>query len=276
VKLEAGQVAVVTGSASGLGLALAQECATRRMRLVLADVEADALAAAVATIEATGAEAIGVRTDVRFSAEVDALAAAALDRFGRVDLVVNNAGVSQMPGRMWEFEENDWEWAIAVNLWGVIHGIRAFVPRLVAQGTGHLVNTASMAGVSVGPGLGPYVASKHAVVALTEALAAELALAAPGVGVTVVCPGQVTTNIFNAERNRPAELSVTPHEMTEADLAGTVEWMAGVSGDNITPAEAAAIVVAGIEADRLHVAPNGSAVGVKAWVERLLADFPDA
>jgi NAD(P)-dependent dehydrogenase (short-subunit alcohol dehydrogenase family) len=276
VKLEAGQVAVVTGSASGLGLALAQECATRRMRLVLADVEADALAAAVATIEATGAEAIGVRTDVRFSAEVDALAAATLDRFGRVDLVVNNAGVSQMPGRMWEFEENDWEWAIAVNLWGVIHGIRAFVPRLVAQGTGHLVNTASMAGVSVGPGLGPYVASKHAVVALTEALAAELALAAPGVGVTVVCPGQVTTNIFNAERNRPAELSVTPHEMTEADLAGMVEWMAGVSGDNITPAEAAAIVVAGIEADRLHVAPNGSAVGVKAWVERLLADFPDA
>ena len=276
MKLTTGQVAVVTGAASGLGFALTEAFAARGLRVVLADVETERLADAVRTIEATGAEAIGVTTDVRFSAQLDALAAATLERFGRVDLVVNNAGISQMPGRMWEFEENDWEWSIAVNLWGVVHGIRAFVPGLVAQGSGHVVNTASMAGVSVGPGLGPYMAAKHAVVALSEGLAVELARVAPDVRVTVVCPGQVTTDIAASERNRPAGLEVTPHHMTDEDLQGAVEWMAGVSGDNITAAEAAAIVVDAIEADRLHVAPNGTAAGVRARCERLLADFPDA
>lgn len=272
MKLEAGQVAVVTGSASGLGLALAQECATRRMRLVLADVEADALAAAVATIEATGAEAIGVRTDVRFSAEVDALAAATLDRFGRVDVVCNNAGVSTLGPRMWEVPLADWEWVLRVNLGGVINGIRAFVPHFVAQGTGHVVNTASMAGVSVPPMHGPYLASKHAVVALSESLALELSSVAPEVGVTVVCPGVVATNIQHSDRNRPdgaESLALDPE-----GFATVLDWTKTISNPVLMPAaDAAEIVMRAIAANRLHVAPNGLIDGARARVDRLLADL---
>src|SRR5205823_3735703 len=136
--LETGQVSVVTGAASGLGLALAQSFAARGLDVVLSDVETGSLADAVATIEAMGASAIGVGTDVRFAAQVGALAVATLGRFGRVDIVCNNAGVSSLPAPMWEVEHNDWEWVLSMNLWGVINGIRAFVPRLVAQNSGHV------------------------------------------------------------------------------------------------------------------------------------------
>ncbi len=275
MKVEAGQVAVVTGAASGLGRALAMEFAARGLNGVLADVEEEPLAETVKTIEATGATVIGVPTDVRFSDQVDALAATTFERYGRIDVVVNNAGIMSGMGPMWVFEENDWEWTLSVNLRGVVHGIRAFVPRLVAQGWGHVVNTASMAGVSAGPGLGPYMVSKHAVVALSEGLAADLALVGANVGVTVICPGGMVTNIVNAERNRPAELSIASRELDDLTLRGLTDWMSTVSGPDMSATDAAEIVVRGIESDVLHVAPNGSGVGVRSRVDRLLADIPD-
>jgi NAD(P)-dependent dehydrogenase (short-subunit alcohol dehydrogenase family) len=224
-------------------------------------------------VEAAGAPAIGVPTDVRSGDQVAALAAATLEQFGRVDIVVNNAGVSPMPGPIWAYEVNDWEWVLSVNLWGVVHGVRAFVPHLVAQNSGHVVNTASMAGVSAGPSLGAYMTSKHAVVGLSEGLAADLAIAAPGVGVTVVCPGQMLTNIVTAERNRPESMAGTDRVFDDAELRGVTEWMATVSGPDMTADDAAAAVIEGIEVNRLHVAPNGSIVGVRTRVDRLLADL---
>lgn len=273
MELQSGQVAVITGGASGLGRALADGFAARGLHLVLADVEPGPLGEAVAQIEATGASAIGIPTDVRLAAEVDALAAATLEHFGRVDVVVNNAGVTPLPSPIWDCEENDWEWVLSVNLWGVIHGVRAFVPHLIAQNSGHIVNTASMAGLSAGPGLGPYMASKHAVVALSEGLSADLAVAGVDVRVTIVCPGQMATNIYTAERNRPTGLGVVDRAMTEPELAAVAEWMASISGSAITGTDAAEIVIRGIENDALFVAPNGSSVGVRARVDRLLAEL---
>jgi NAD(P)-dependent dehydrogenase (short-subunit alcohol dehydrogenase family) len=273
LKLEAGQVAVVTGAASGLGRALAEEFAARGLVVVLADVEEGPLAESVAAIEATGATVVGVPTDVRFSAQVDALAAITLERFGRVDVVVNNAGIMPGIGPMWIFEEADWDWVLSVNLRGVVHGIRAFVPHLVTQGRGHVVNTASMAGLSVSPGLGPYMVSKHGVVAVSEGLAADLALAGVDVGVTVVCPGGMTTNIVTAERNRPADLQVAPRELDPKSVEALVEWMSITSGPDIPPQDAALIVVQAIENDVLHVAPNGTRAGAQSRIDRLLADI---
>jgi NADP-dependent 3-hydroxy acid dehydrogenase YdfG len=275
MQLEAGQVAVVTGAASGLGLAFAEAFAERGLNVVLADVEAEPLATAVKGIEATGAPAIGVTTDVRFEEQLDALATATLDRFGRVDLICNNAGVSSA-GRMWEIPPNDWKWVLSVNLGGVINGIRAFVPHLVAQNSGHVVNTASMAGVSILPRHGPYVASKHAVVALSDALAVDLAGSAPNVGVTVVCPGIVETQIHMAERNRPEDLAVAQPGLTGLsgdDLNLLIESSSTMSGPPMSAKDAAAIVLRAIESNKLHVAPNGTVAAARAWVNRLLTDL---
>lgn len=273
--LEAGQVAVVTGGASGLGRALAEEIAARGLAVVLADIESGPLDDAVAAIRAGGASAIGVLTDVTVAEQVDALAAATFEHFGRVDVVALNAGVSSFPGPMWAYEVNDWEWVMGVNFDGVVHGVHAFTPYLVAQDSGHVVLTASMAGITSGPGLGPYMVSKHAVVGLAEGLAADLALVAPGVGVTVVCPGQMRTNIGNSGRNRPARLAVVPRELSDVEAAGMGAWMAAISGPEITAADAAAMVIASIERGMLHVAPNGLVEGVHSRVEQILADLTE-
>ena len=273
MRLEAGQVAVVTGAASGLGRGFAEAFAQRGLDVVLADVEAGPLGDAVEGLRGPGS-AFGVTTDVSSWEQVEALAAATLDRFGRVDLICNNAGVTTLGPRIWEVEPRDWEWVLSVNLGGVINGIRAFVPHLVAQGSGHVVNTASMAGITVPPRHGPYLAAKHAVVGLSEALSLELDNAEAGVGVTVVCPGVVQTNIQHAERNRPdgatgdATLSLDADEMNEVRA-----WGATITGPPITAEAAASIVMDAIEADRLHVAPNGSLVAVQARIDRLLADL---
>jgi NADP-dependent 3-hydroxy acid dehydrogenase YdfG len=255
---------------------LAESFAQRGLDVVLADVEADPLRQATSAIEALGVATLAVRTDVRVATDLEALADATLERFGRVDLVCNNAGVSSMPTPSWELSASDWEWVLSVNLNGVINGIRAFVPHLVAQNAGHVVNTASMAGISAAPWLGPYLASKHAVVALSEGLALELGQVAPDVGVTVVCPGLVATNIVGSDRNRPDDLPASAHEIGENEVMDLIGWSSTISGPEMTAAEAAVIVVAAVEANVLHVAPNGSIKGVHARVDRLLADLTPA
>jgi NAD(P)-dependent dehydrogenase (short-subunit alcohol dehydrogenase family) len=197
------KVAVVTGAASGIGLALARRFGAEGMRVVLADVEEEALARAAAELAAAGVESIAVRTDVSRADEVEALAERAIEAFGAVHLVCNNAGVFA-GGNAWEVSVADWEWVLGVNLWGVIHGLRSFVPRLLAHGDeAHVVNTASMAGLMSNPFAAPYTVSKHAVVALSEVLYHELTLSGSKVGVSVLCPEAVATRIGEAERNRP-------------------------------------------------------------------------
>ena len=199
-----GRVAVVTGAASGIGRALAVRCAAEGMRVVAADVEEPPLTDTVTTISEAGGTAIGQVCDVSDWDAVDALRAATADAFGTADLVVNNAGVSGT-GPFGTLDLATWRWTLGVNLWGVIHGITAFLPGMVERGSGHIVNTASIAGHLTSPSMGPYNASKHAVVAISETLHEEMLQASTGVGVTCLCPGFVATNIVDSERNRPEE-----------------------------------------------------------------------
>jgi NAD(P)-dependent dehydrogenase (short-subunit alcohol dehydrogenase family) len=210
-----GKVAVVTGGASGIGRALAERFAREGMSVVLADVEEKALAATRDALAASGAQVLAVPTDVSQADQVDALARRTFDAFGTAHVICNNAGVS-VAGPAWQPSEADYQWVLGVNLWGVIHGIRAFVPRLVAQGEGHVVNTASIAGLISAPGMGPYCATKHAVVALSECLFHDLAIATAGkVKVSVLCPAWVNTRIAESDRNRPAAAPRRESERTE-------------------------------------------------------------
>jgi NAD(P)-dependent dehydrogenase (short-subunit alcohol dehydrogenase family) len=196
-----GKVAVVTGGASGIGRALAARFAADGMQVVIADVEDAAL-------EATAAElgVVGVRTDVGDASSVEALADQVCDRFGTVHVLCNNAGVGG-GGQIADLTLADWKWVLDVNLWGVIHGLHSFLPRLLANADGgHVVNTASMAGLFASAGMGPYNATKFAVVAISETLSKELQAAGASVGVSVLCPGFVRTNIFDSQRNRPDAL----------------------------------------------------------------------
>jgi NAD(P)-dependent dehydrogenase (short-subunit alcohol dehydrogenase family) len=214
-----GKVAVVTGGASGIGLGMANKFAENGMKLVLADVEVPALEKAVAEFESRGVEVIGVPTDVGDEQAMDALGARTLDRFGAAHVVCNNAGVGG-GGPMWELTRKDWDWVIRPNLWGVIHGVRVFGKHLVEQDEGHFVNTASMAGMISVAGMGPYNVTKHAVVTLSETLYGELQGIGSKVGVSVLCPGFVSTRIFESDRNRPEALqNDTEPEWTEEQEA---------------------------------------------------------
>jgi len=274
MELQQGQVAVITGGASGLGLALAEAFAARGLSIVLGDVERGPLDGAVAAFEARDVPVLGVPTDVRFPDQVDALAEATLARFGRVDVLCNNAGVATMSGPTWDVPLEDWAWVMGVNLNGVVHGIRSFVPHLIAQNSGHVVNTASMAGISSGPGMAPYLASKHAVAAVSDGLRAELADVAPGVGVTTVCPGSMATNIATAERNRPAECDRPGGVVDPTTLAPFMAWIDSISHEVMPAADAAAIVIAAVEGNRAHALPNASSVGTRAWIDQILVDLP--
>jgi NAD(P)-dependent dehydrogenase (short-subunit alcohol dehydrogenase family) len=202
----AGKVAVVTGAASGIGLALARELGGRGMRVALADIDADSLQSAALDLEKRGVETLAVPTDVTRADSVSALAQRTLDAFGGVHVVCNNAGVFA-GGLCWESPLEDYHWVLNVNVWGVIHGIRTFVPILLEQGVeGHVVNTASMAAVTNMPYSGIYSMSKHAVLALSESLYHELKLRGAKVGVSALCPELISTGIADAERSRPAEL----------------------------------------------------------------------
>jgi NAD(P)-dependent dehydrogenase (short-subunit alcohol dehydrogenase family) len=206
-----GKAAVVTGAASGIGLALARRCAAEGMKVVLADVEPAALTAVEMELRSRGVPVLGVLTDVARSRDVERLAERAVSKFGAVHVLFNNAGVGMIGPATWECTRNDWDWIIGVNLWGVVHGLRIFVPIMIDQGTeGHIVNTASAAGLMALPGMGVYAATKSAVALLSETLSLELARRGSGIKVSVVFPGLVRTRMTEASRNRPVELRNEP------------------------------------------------------------------
>ncbi len=229
-----GKVAVITGGASGIGKAVADRVAAEGMKVVLADIEEGPLNEAERALAARGADALGVVTDVADAASVRALRDAALDRFGAVHVVHNNAGVG-LGGPIWEVREADWRWILGVNLWGVIHGVATFVPLFIEQGEGHVVNTASIAGLTSAAFLGPYNATKQAVVAISETLFKDLQAVGAPVGVSVLCPGFVQTRIAESDRNRP--VWAPDREVAgAADLRAAVQTMV----DGGIPAEAVA------------------------------------
>jgi NAD(P)-dependent dehydrogenase (short-subunit alcohol dehydrogenase family) len=244
------KVAVVTGAASGIGLALSRAFAGEGMKVVMADIEADALEKATAELP-EGAEVASMVCDVSDGEQVDALRDLAVERFGTAHVVCNNAGVSAA-GPVWTHSIDDWEWVLGVNLWGVIHGVRAFAPLLVEQGEGHIVNTASMAGLVSAPMMGIYNVSKHGVVTLSETLFSDLAMVgAADVGVSVLCPGWVNTQIHLAGRNRPgaAEAPVEPTEEQSAML----ELVGALLAEGLQPDDVAAQVVEAIRTRRFYV-----------------------
>ncbi|MFM0751732.1 SDR family oxidoreductase [Paraburkholderia strydomiana] len=254
----AGKVAVITGAASGFGLAFAQEGAALGMKLVLADLNPDALAQAVDTLRAAGADAIGVPTDVSSATQVEALAQAALDAFGKVHLLFNNAGVGS-GGLLWESSANDWSWVFGVNVMGVAHGVRAFAPIMLAQNEpAHIVNTASVAGLLSPPAMGVYNASKHAVVSLTETLYHDLQIAQSGreasrrVGSSLLCPAFVPTGIADAERSRPAELR-NESRPTRSQIAAGKQLQRAVQSGKLSAADVAGITFEAIAERRFYI-----------------------
>lgn len=244
-----GKVAVVTGAASGIGFGLAEAFAAEGMKVVLADVEEEALRDAAATLRATGAEVADVVTDVSVENQVLDLATITYERFETAHVVCNNAGVGGVGGPVWEIGQSGWDWTFGVNFWGVLHGIRAFVPRLIAQGEGHVVNTASLAGFKSIPFMAPYAATKHAVVALSEALATELALTGSPVKVSVLCPGFIRTRIAESDRNWPSTLGPPP-----SPVVGPMRDLARqLVESGMDPGAFAARVVEAMKADRFFV-----------------------
>ncbi|MCX4146140.1 SDR family oxidoreductase [Paraburkholderia madseniana] len=253
-----GKVAVITGAASGFGRAFAEKGASLGMKLVLADVNPEALAQTVDALRAGGAEAIGVPTDVSDAAQVEALAQAALDAFGKVHLLFNNAGVGS-GGFLWESTANDWAWVFNVNVMGVAHGVRAFTPIMLRQNEpAHIVNTASVAGLLSPPAMGIYNASKHAVVSLTETLYHDLQLAQAGhteggaVGCSLLCPAFVPTGIADAERARPADLR-NDSRPTRSQIAAGKQLQRAVQSGKLTAADVADITFEAIAARRFYI-----------------------
>ena len=252
----AGRVAVVTGAASGIGQGLARRSVAEGMRLVMADVEEEALKEAASELEGAGSEVLAVRCDVSKPEQVESLAAEAYDRFGAVHLLCNNAGVFQ-GGIAWERTLADWEWVMGVNFWGMLHGIRSFVPRMLAGGEeGHIVNTSSLAGLLSMGYSGPYVASKFAALALTECLGHDLASQGAPIGVSVLTPQLVDTKIADAARNRPDE---PPSEAQAPDahfVAGALRDLTAHQG--MPPDEVAGIVFDAVQAGRFYIYTHDS------------------
>jgi NAD(P)-dependent dehydrogenase (short-subunit alcohol dehydrogenase family) len=246
-----GRVAVVTGAASGIGLGLAERFAAEGMHVVMADVEEPALSKAAAALAGSGASVLALVTDVASLSAVEALRDAALSRFGAVHVVCNNAGVGGPHGPLWECPTGEWDWVLGVNLNGVMNGVRAFMPVLLRQDAGHLVNTSSIFGVFAGT-LGPYGVSKHAVTALTETLYFNLkSQGIAHVGVSVLCPSAVRTNFGTSSRNRPTWAGqAAPRDEAERASAERFDELVVLGA---SPAEVAGMVVDGIRSGRFYI-----------------------
>ncbi|MBI5289300.1 MAG: SDR family NAD(P)-dependent oxidoreductase [Chloroflexi bacterium] len=247
-----GRTAVVTGAASGIGRALAERFGSAGMRVVLADVEEAPLREAEESLLERGVETIAVRTDVRKLESIEELHARAIEAFGKVHVLCNNAGVGS-GGLTWQTANTDWEWVLGVNLWGVINGVRSFLPGMLEHGEeGHIVNTASMAGMVAGPFMGPYNVSKFGVVAFSETLFHELKLTGAKIGVSVLCPGWVNTRIGDSSRNRPEELPAAPLVPSEGGPQ-MQDVMRNLLASGMPPAELAEIVLRSVEERRFYI-----------------------
>ena len=269
-----GKVAVVTGAASGIGRGLADRFAAEGMRVVLADVEQPALEQAEREMRDAGAHVLAVRTDVSKAADVQALADRTMERFGKVHIVCNNAGVGGAAGA-WDASLEDWQWVLGVNLWGVVHGVRTFVPLMIAGGEeGHIVNTASVAGLMPGAGGAGYTASKFAVVGYSEALYYELlATGNSRIGVSVLCPAAVATRIVDSGRNRPAGPQEQPAPGTPE--AAMLDMIRQVLAAGQSPAEVAGKVLDAIVAGRFYILTHPEHNGViTKRAEAMLAGMP--
>ncbi|WP_440900510.1 SDR family NAD(P)-dependent oxidoreductase [Actinosynnema sp.] len=243
-----GKVAAVTGAASGIGRALALELASRGMSVAVADVDTAALADTAEAVRALGGRALAVPTDVRDAEAVERFADATEAEFGGVHVVCNNAGVSRM-GLSWELPLEDWRWVLDVDLWGVVHGVRSFVPRLLAQGEpGHVVNTSSVGGLLQAPYIAPYTAAKHAVVGLTRSLRAELA--GTPVGVSLLCPGAVVSNM-DPNTPRPGEVEDLPEGAAALAAHARAAHPHGMSAERVARMTAEAVL-----SDQFYVLPN--------------------
>jgi NAD(P)-dependent dehydrogenase (short-subunit alcohol dehydrogenase family) len=263
-----GKVAVVTGAASGIGRALAARFGREGMRVVLADIERAPLDRAAEALagELGRGNVLAVPTDVGDEQAIDALAAATFDRFGTAHVVCNNAGVG-VGGLTWTVPADRWRWIVDVNLLSVAHGIRAFVPRMIDQGEGHVVNTASAAGILTGPGMAPYFATKHAVVALSESLHFDLQLVGGSVGVSVLCPEWVRTQIHESERNRPpdvGEMPGVPPAGGDGEGGGPApalgDFIRGLIDSGLDPADVAGMVVDAIRTGRFWITTHPTTV----------------
>jgi NAD(P)-dependent dehydrogenase (short-subunit alcohol dehydrogenase family) len=250
-----GKVAVITGAASGIGRALTEKCLAEGMHVVMGDIEEGALHQAAAELQATGQNSVlPVKTNVAMLEEIENLKQKAVETFGGVHLLFNNAGIGG-GGNSWNSTQKDWDWVLGVNLWSVIHGLRVFVPQMIAQDTPcHIVNTASVAGLLGGTTNAAYAVTKHGVVALTESLFRDLQAENLKIGASVLCPGLIDTNIMDSSRNRPESLvdDVEPVQLTAEQAAGRAQFAAALKR-GMQPAEVAEIVFAGIRADRLYI-----------------------
>lgn len=265
-----GKVAAVTGAASGLGRAMALAFASEGMHVALADVDESGLAQTRDQLAMHGAKSTSMRVDVSNQEEVDEFAERAVRELKGIHLVCNNAGVA-LSGAVWENSAAEWQWILGVNLWGVVHGVRAFAPRLIAQDEGHIVNTASVAGLISPPGMGAYCVSKHAVVALSESLHHDLAERGSRVGVSVLCPAYVPTGIANSERNRPA--GVLTSEKSKERLAKEAALKKAVAAGKLSADDVARAVVAAVKENRFYVLTHPAIKGaVRARMEDVLEE----
>lgn len=265
-----GKVAAVTGAASGLGRSMALAFAAEGMDLALADVDEAGLKDVEQAARQRGVKTTTLRVDVSRAEQVAAFCDQALERLGTVHVVCNNAGVSPL-GAVWENTLSDWQWILGVNLWGVIHGVRAFTPHLIAQNEGHIVNTASVAGIISPPGSGAYNVTKHAVVALSESLHHDLRERNSAVGVSVLCPAYVPTRITESERNRPKNLPMS--EKSKETLAREAMLRKAVTSGKVSADQVAQAVVAAVKENRFYILTHPRIKGaIQARMEDILEE----